>query len=425
MREKTMKESSHTDILIIGGGMAGGLQALLLTDKSLAEQGFTVRVLDGAPAPAWPDGEPAARVSTLSEASHWLLRHAGAWERLRPARVQGYTSMRVWDQDGTGEVAFDARDAGAEYLGWLLENDHLTAALYDAASERDGLDWQCGKAATAIHREQGRWRVEAGDASFTADLLIGADGARSRVRELAGIPGGPRDTGHHALVATIETELPHGGCARQVFMDSGPLALLPLFAEQEGGESHRCSIVWSAWPQRVEELMALDDDAFGAALTQATGAALGQARVRGRRAVFPIQERHASAYVGPGLALIGDAAHVIHPLAGQGINLGFLDAAVLAEELGRARQAGLPVAEPAVLARYQRRRRADNLVMQNAMRGFKLLFERRELPVRWLRNSGLNLVNRLAPARHVFMHRALGRAGDLPRTARPMPGHGS
>ncbi len=405
-----MNDPRHTDILIVGGGMAGGLLGLLLAD-----QGFFVRVLDAGPEPARPQGESAPRVSTLSEASHWLLRHAGVWDRLDPARVQAYASMQVWDQDGTGEVRFNAADAGTDCLGWLLENDHLTAALYEAAGEREALAWQCGAPVDELIRDGEGWRVSAGDHTFTADLLVGADGARSRVRDAAGIPAPARDSGHRALVATIETDLPHGGCARQVFMDSGPLALLPLF----GHDGHRCSIVWSAWPQRSDALMALDDDAFGAALSQATGEVLGSARVVSRRAVFPIEERHASRYQGRALALVGDAAHVIHPLAGQGINLGLLDAAVLAEELGRARAAGLPVVHAGILARYERRRRADNLLMQNAMRGFKLLFERPEPAVRWLRNTGLGLVNRLAPARHAFMHRALGRAGDLPRNARP------
>ncbi|WP_101675761.1 FAD-dependent monooxygenase [Alloalcanivorax mobilis] len=411
-----MKEPSHTDILIIGGGMAGGLMALLL-----AEQGIAVRVLDGAPMPVCPAGAPALRVSTLSEASHWLLRHAGAWAHLDAARVQAYRHMRVWDQDGTGEVAFDAAELGAPALGWLLENDNLTAALYRAAAAHAHLDWRCDVAVTGVRRAGQGWQVLTDSEVLSADLVIGADGARSLVREAAGIPAAPRDSGHHALVATVETDRPHGACARQVFMESGPLALLPLFSPPDGGQGHRCSIVWSAWPQRIEELMALDDAAFGAALTQATGEALGAARLVSRRAVFAIQERHASSYIGPGLALIGDAAHVIHPLAGQGINLGLLDSGVLAEELVRARAAGLPLAHPGVLARYQRRRRADNLVMQGAMRGFKTLFERRELPVRWLRNSGLDLVNRLPPARHAFMVRALGRAGDLPLLAGPLP----
>jgi len=399
----------HTDILIVGGGMAGGLLGLLLADE-----GFAVRVLDAGPEPVRPSGESAPRVSTLSEASHWLLRHAGVWDRLDPERLQDYASMQVWDQDGTGEVRFSAADAGADCLGWLLENDHLTAALHEAAGERENLAWHCGVPVTDLARDGNGWRVSAADRIFTADLLIGADGARSRVRDAAGIPAAAHDSGHRALVASIETDQPHGGCARQVFMDSGPLALLPLF----GHGGHRCSIVWSAWPQRSDQLMALDDAAFGAALSQATGEVLGAARVVSRRAVFPIEERHASQYQAPALALVGDAAHVIHPLAGQGINLGLLDAAVLAEELARARAAGLPVAHAGILARYERRRRGDNLLMQNAMRGFKLLFERPEPAVRWLRNTGLGLVNRLSPARHAFMHRALGRAGDLPRNAK-------
>lgn len=406
-----MNRESHSDILIVGGGMAGGLLALLL-----AEQGVSVRVLDGAAPPTAPRGAAATRVSTLSEASHWLLRHAGAWERLDPARVQPYRHMQVWDQDGSGEVRFDAAELGAPALGWLLENDHLTSALYQAAIRHSRLDWRCNTAVAGVERAGSGWQVLTDKERLSGDLLIGADGARSLVRETAGIPAAPRETGHHALVATIETERPHGACARQVFMESGPLALLPLF-----GDGHRCSIVWSAWPARIDALMALDDASFGAALTQATADVLGQARVISRRVVFPIQERHASDYTGPALALVGDAAHVIHPLAGQGINMGLLDAGVLAEELGRARAAGLPLAHPGVLARYQRRRRADNLVMQNAMRGFKTLFERREPTLRWLRNTGLNLVNRLPPARHAFMTRALGRAGDLPHRAKPTP----
>ena len=406
----TTSTTEHSDILIVGGGMAGGLQALLLAD-----QGFSVSLLDGGPPPAWPEGEPAARVSTLSEASYWLLHHAGAWQHLCGERVQGYSSMRVWDQDGTGEVCFEASDAGAEYLGWLLENDNLVAALHAAASERDNLHWYCDRTVSDIQRAaDGGWNISAQQQRFHADLLIGADGARSRVRDAAGIHATLRDTGHQALVTTIETALPHGGCARQVFMESGPLALLPLF-----GDGHRCSIVWSAWPARIEALMALDDEAFGTALSQAVAEALGPTvQVCARRVVFPIQERHAVSYVGPSLALIGDAAHVIHPLAGQGINLGLLDAGVLAEELGRARQAGLSPSHPAVLARYQRRRRGDNLLMQNAMRGFKWLFERRQPPLRWLRNAGLDGVGQLPPLRQAFAGRALGRGGDLPRLAR-------
>ena len=394
--------------------MTGGLLAVLL-----AEQGLRVTVLDGAPAPAMPSGPAQLRVSTLTEASHWLLRNTGVWDCLDTNRVQPYGAMQVWDQDGTGDVTFRAEEVGAATLGWLLENGHLTAALYQRAAALPNLDWRCSVQVDAARREGDDWQVRSGDDCWQADLLVGADGARSRIRDWAGISGGPRDTGHHALVATITTAEAHGGCARQVFMESGPLALLPLFSDVQQGEQRQCSIVWSGWPERIAALRDQAPADFATELEAACGQVLGRVELLGQRAVFPIQERHASSYVAPGLALVGDAAHVIHPLAGQGVNLGLLDAAVLAEEVGHALAAGRHCADPAALARYQRRRRGENLLMQNAMRGFKQLFEQRALPVRWLRNTGMRWVNQAGPVKRFFASQALGRSADLPVRARP------
>ena len=399
-------------IIIVGGGMTGGLLAVLL-----AEAGLRVTVLDGAPVPTMPSGPAQLRVSTLTEASHWLLRNSGVWPLLDASRVQPYVAMQVWDQDGTGEVTFTAEEAGTDTLGWLLENGHLAAALYQRAQALDSLDWQCDISVERVRREGEQWQVECGDTVLMADLLVGADGARSRVREWAGISGGPRDTGHHALVATIGTALPHGGCARQVFMESGPLALLPLYSDAQQGEQRQCSIVWSGWPEKIQALKQSDADRFSLELQAAVADVLGEVTLLSERAVFPIQERHASSYVAPGLALVGDAAHVIHPLAGQGVNLGLLDAAVLAEEVIRACSAGLGCANGHALARYQRRRRGENLVMQNAMRGFQQLFEQRALPLRWLRNTGMRLVDQAGPVKGFFANRALGRSTDLPLKA--------
>ena len=411
-----MTGSNEQHIIIVGGGMTGGLLAVLL-----AEQGLKVTVLDGALAPAMPQGKAQLRVSTLTEASHWLLRNTGVWDYLDASRVQPYSAMQVWDQDGTGEVLFQAEDVGAESLGWLLENGHLAAVLYQKAATLPTLDWQCGVQVDALRRnaDTGQWAVRSGDAHWQADLLVGADGARSQVREQAGISGGPRDSGHHALVATIATEQPHGGCARQVFMDAGPLALLPLFTDAEQGEQRQCAIVWSGWPERIAKLRDKDAVSFAAELQAAVGDALGPITLLSERAVFPIQERHASQYVSAGLALVGDAAHVIHPLAGQGVNLGLLDAAVLAEEVTRACEQGRHCADPAALARYQRRRRGENLLMQNAMRGFQALFEQRAMPVRWLRNTGMRWVNQAGPVKGFFARQAMGRTTDLPARAKP------
>ncbi|MED5387994.1 MAG: FAD-dependent monooxygenase [Pseudomonadota bacterium] len=408
-------DSQH--IVIVGGGMTGGLLAVLL-----AEQGLPVTVLDGAPPPQMPAGPAQLRVSTLTEASHWLLRNSGVWDRLDQSRVQPYDAMQVWDQDGTGQVYFRADDVGATSLGWLLENGHLAAALYRRAADLANLDWRCGVPVEGARREGGRWQVWAGDEQWQADLLVGADGARSRVRDWAGISGGARDSGHHALVATITTALPHGACARQVFMESGPLALLPLYSDPQQGDQRQCSIVWSGWPQRIADLREQTPEGFAAELQAACGEALGEVSLISERAVFPIQERHASSYVAAGLALVGDAAHVIHPLAGQGVNLGLLDAAVLAEEVGRAVQSGRSCADSAALARYQRRRRGENLLMQNAMRGFQQLFGQRALPVRWLRNTGMRWVNQAGPLKRLFASQAMGRGADLPARARPLSG---
>jgi len=400
----------ETDVLIIGGGMAGGAMAALLADT-----GLRVRVFDGAPEPAAAEGEPGLRVSALNEASHWLLRSAGAWQRLPEERVCAYTDMAVRDGDGTGEVDFQAGEAGADQLGWILENAALVRALYETCRERDAVHWETGVRVTALVREEQGWRAELADGSTRhARLLIGADGAHSRVRDAAGIPAPVRDSGHYALVATLNTERAHGRCARQAFLDSGPVALLPLF-----GDGHQCSLVWSAPPDEIERLAALDDAAFARELTTATGAWLGELQPASARAHFPVRELHASDYSRPGLALIGDAAHVVHPLAGQGINLGLLDAGVLAEEIERALNRGFAFDHESVLRRYQRRRRGHNAFMQNALRGFQFVFEQRAPAARWVRNTGMRGLNQLAPVKGALARQALGRDGDLPARARP------
>lgn len=392
--------------------MAGGALAALLADT-----GLRVRVLDGAPEPRAPDSEPERRVSALNEASHWLLRSVGAWQRLPHERVCAYTDMAVRDGDGTGEVDFQAHEAGAEQLGWILENAALVRALYECCAGSVQPVWESGVRVTALAREDDGWRVDLADhGTRRARLLIGADGANSRVRDAAGIPAPGRDSGHHALVATLHTEIGHGHCARQVFRDQGPVALLPLF-----GDGHQCSLVWSAPPDEIARLAALDDDGFARELTTATGGWLGRLSVASSRAHFPIRELHASEYGRSGLALVGDAAHVIHPLAGQGINLGLLDAAVLAEEIERARARGLAFDHESVLRRYQRRRRGHNAVMQNALRGFKFVFEQRAPVARWVRNTGMRGLNQLTPVKGVLARQALGRDGDLPERARPDP----
>lgn len=401
--------SSDADLVVIGGGMAGGLLAALLADS-----GLQITLLDAGPEPVMPVGEPGLRVSAITEASRNMLQRAGAWQRLPEQRRCAYTSMDVWDADGTGRVGFHATDAGAAQLGWIIENELIVAALYQSCAEKPNVDWRTAVPVEQVKKLADGWQVSlTSGATLRAPMLVGADGANSMVRQAAGIPASPRDSGHVAIVACIESEQQHADCARQRFIESGPLALLPLY-----GDGHQLSIVWSLWPRAAEPLMKLGDDDFSRALTDASEACLGKLRLLSKRVVFPVRELHASDYVRSGMALIGDAAHVVHPLAGQGINLGLLDAGVLAEEMLAARERGLPFHHDAALKRYQRRRRGHNLLMQNAMRGFKLLFEQRSPLLRFVRNSGLSMVNDVAPLKGMFARQALGRGGDLPLTAK-------
>lgn len=394
--------------VIVGGGMAGGLLACLL-----AQGGMAVTVVDAAPAPLAPEGEPGLRVSALTLASQRMLAHVGAWQRMDAGRLGPYTHMSVRDGDGTGCVQFDAGQARCEQLGWMVENQAVVAALYQSALAL-GVDWRCQSPVAGLKQQSSGWQVtlEGGDC-LSAALLVGADGARSRVRAAAGIPSSPRDTGHVALVANLRTTLPHGGCARQWFLDSGPLAVLPMF-----GDGHVCSLVWSAWPAEAERLRQMPDEVFAEALTQASGNELGLINATSERQAFPIHNLHASDYVRDRLALVGDAAHVVHPLAGQGINLGLLDAGVLAEEVLANLARGVDPTSSRVLQRYQRRRRGHNLVMQKSFIGFKRLFEQTALPVRLLRNAGMNLVNQAGPLKAEMSRAALGLHGDVPLIAR-------
>lgn len=399
--------SKIVDVLIIGGGMAGGMLASALVDCNLK-----CALVDRAPAPVMPDGEADIRVSALTEASQQMLTNVGAWKYIPVQRLAPYQRMEVWDGDGTGRVSFDAASVQASELGWIVENAVVTAALYQRCV--DATDWYSNTAIETIDRMAGGWRVRlAGGEEIHATLLVGADGARSIVRERAGIACAPKDSGHVAIVASIEVELTHQGCARQRFLDSGPLALLPLF-----GDGHSISLVWSATPDYAQQLVQLSDDDFSYQLTLASEQVLGQCRLLGKRGAFPIHTLHASEYIADGLALIGDAAHVVHPLAGQGINLGFLDAAVLAEEIAKAHARNLAITDSSVLHRYQRRRRAHNAVMLNALNGIKRLFGERDPAIRFIRNTGMNWVNRLPMAKSFFAHEAMGRGGDLPILAR-------
>lgn len=396
------------DVIIVGAGLAGAALA-----ARLAELPLRTALLEAARLPSgWPPVEEGvggydARVSALTAASQRLLDGLGVWGEIARRRVCAYTDMHVWDAEGTGSIHFDAEEVGQPCLGHIVENRLINAALLEKLRfSRNITLLDASPAARLQSSARGvELELENGDA-LAAPLVVAADGANSRIREWAGFVTREWEYGQKAIVTTVRTEHSHENTAWQRFLPQGPLAFLPL---ADAGDSRRyCSIVWSAEVEMAERLLMLADDEFRAELGSAFEHRLGEVAEASRRFGFPLRQRHATRYVQPGIALVGDAAHTIHPLAGQGINLGFRDVQVLSEELERACRRGIPLGDPAVLSRYQRRRKGDNLGMMLTMEGFKQLFGQRALPLRWLRNTGMRLVDRAGPVKRQIIRQAMG-----------------
>ncbi|MEE1891647.1 2-octaprenyl-3-methyl-6-methoxy-1,4-benzoquinol hydroxylase [Metapseudomonas otitidis] len=403
----------QADLIIVGAGMVGSALALALKDS-----GLDILLIDGSPLSVKPFDAEAAfepRVSALSAASQRILDRLGAWPGVVARRASPYGEMQVWDGTGTGAIHFSAASVHAEVLGHIVENRVVQDALLEPLHD-SGIGLMPNARLEHLRHSGDDWLLTLVDGrQLRAPLVIAADGANSAVRRLAGCATREWDYLHHAIVTSVRCEQPHRRTAWQRFTDDGPLAFLPLDRQ---GDEHWCSIVWSVTPEEAERLMALDDEAFCSALGEAFEHRLGRVEHSDPRLCIPLRQRHAKRYVEPGLALIGDAAHTIHPLAGQGVNLGFLDAAVLAEVLLHAHARGERLADEKVLSRFERRRMPYNLGMMAAMEGFERLFQADPLPLRWLRNAGLRWVNQQPEAKALFVRQALGLSGDLPDLAR-------
>lgn len=403
----------QADLIIVGAGMVGSALALALKDS-----GLDILLIDGSPLSVKPFDAEAAfepRVSALSAASQRILDRLGAWPGVVARRASPYGEMQVWDGTGTGAIHFSAASVHADVLGHIVENRVVQDALLEPLHD-SGIGLMPNARLEHLRHSGDDWLLTLVDGrQLRAPLVIAADGANSAVRRLAGCATREWDYLHHAIVTSVRCEQPHRRTAWQRFTDDGPLAFLPLDRQ---GDEHWCSIVWSVTPEEAQRLMALDDEAFCSALGEAFEHRLGRVEHSDPRLCIPLRQRHAKRYVEPGLALIGDAAHTIHPLAGQGVNLGFLDAAVLAEVLLHAHARGERLADEKVLSRFERRRMPYNLGMMAAMEGFERLFQADPLPLRWLRNAGLRWVNQQPEAKALFVRQALGLSGDLPDLAR-------
>lgn len=397
------------DLIIAGGGMVGSALACALGQSELR-----IALLEGMPLERTRPGvESDLRVSAINRASQRIFAAVGAWEGMTAWRVSPFRDMRVWDATGFGQIHFDSAAIGEPLLGWIIENRVIQFALLERAQQFPLVHLLCpATLETAQPLEDHYWRVQLTDGrNLTTRLLIGADGAQSKVRQAAGIDTSGWSYDQKGLVATVRTAKSHQETAWQRFLLTGPLAFLPL-------SDDRCSIVWSTTPERADALLALNEEDFALALGEAFDWRLGHILHVGPRGAFPLRLQHAAHYVKPGLALLGDAAHVVHPLAGQGVNLGLLDAATLAEVALDAIAAGQEPGSFKVLRRYERWRKGDNLLMLGVMDGFKRLFGASLPPIPLLRNLGLIATDAAGPLKNFIARRAMGLDGDLPRLAR-------
>ncbi len=398
------------DILIVGGGMVGTTIAAALGDTSLR-----IGVIESVEPPADLPDVFDNRVSAITRATEQAFVAIGAWDGMVQRRVYPYETMHVWDATGSGHIDFDCADIGESNLGYIIENRVFHAALLERMAEFSNIELFCPAQVATLARNAESVTLGLEDGrQLTARLLVGTDGANSWVREQAGITTTGWSYEQTAVVATIKTSKSHQAACWQRFMPSGPLAFLPL----PDGYS---SIVWSTEPERAVELVQMPESRFLDELQQTFGDKLGRMESTGPRGAFPLILRHANTYCAERLVLAGNAAHAIHPLAGQGLNLGVSDAAALAEVILEAKANKQDIGETAILRRYERWRKADNIAVMAAMDGFKRLFSNENMPLSLMRNLGLSLADNAGPIKHMMIRRAMGLSGDLPRLSRGLP----
>lgn len=383
------------DVLISGAGPVGLTLALALA-RRLPERQIAV-VEKNSLSPIF-DHTPDARVSALNHHSEQLLTNLGVWPQL--ARKTAYQRMEVWEKDSFAHIDFSAQLAQRNQLGHIVENQVLVNALLTAIRECSNILTIEQAAISELDQGKNEVFVRMGDSTMSAALVVGAEGVQSTVKGFMNAPDVFWDYGQQAIVANIETELPHDAVARQVFTPHGPLALLPQ------SEPNLCSIVFSQDSLVADELMALAPAEFDKALTVAAESCLGRCRLQGQRAVFPLEMRYARSWLDGSLVLVGDSAHRIHPLAGLGLNLGLGDVSCLVEQVVLNAESG-DLNGRRRLRMYERARKAEAVKTIAAMQGFKTLFAGDAMPKKLIRGLGLAGVDRLAQAKQFFLQQAL------------------
>jgi len=399
---KKNNTDKHYDIIIVGAGMVGAAMACALGNSALKIAVIESRQSDFN----WPENSHDIRVSALTHASQHIFENLGVWQSMQCDGVATYNKMNVWDASGNGQIFFDSVEVGQADLGHIVENRVIQKALQLKLAEFDNIDLLMPLQLQALQIEDGKGvkLVSSDGQQLSADLIVAADGANSWVRKQTGISLHTWAYKQTAIVCNVHTSESHQNACWQQFMPDGPLAFLPL----ADGQS---SIVWSTTEEKSQALLTMDEQCFNQELQITFGSSLGRIQLSSKRGAFPLRLRHAKHYVEQHLALIGDAAHTVHPLAGQGVNLGLLDAVVLAEEVLKGVEKHRSPGALSVLRPYERRRKTDNMAMLAAMDGFKRLFSNNITPLKQLRNFALNSVDKLSPLKNTMIKRAMGLSG--------------
>lgn len=396
------------DIIIAGGGMVG-----LAVACGLQGSGLRIAVLEQSSAPRFSADDPVSvRVSAINRASERLLDRLAVWQDIQQMRCSRYQGMQVWEKDSFGRIEFNDQITGGTGLGHIIENHVIHSALWNKASSLGQISLFPEATIQQVAFGDNETFISLADGSMmTARLLVAADGANSWLRGKADIPLTFWDYKHHALVANIRTEHPHQNICRQVFHNDGILAFLPM------EDPSLCSIVWSVAPHRASELLAMDEQTFCQQLAVTLDMQLGLCTLENERHTFPLMARYARQFASHRLVLVGDAAHTVHPLAGQGANLGFMDAAELIGQLSRLQREAKDIGQHLYLRRYERARKLSAAAMLTSMQGFQDLFAGGKPVKKLVRNIGLTLADNLPGIKPELIKQALGDH-DLPEWLR-------
>jgi 2-octaprenylphenol hydroxylase len=387
----------QVQVCIVGGGAVGLTLAL-----GLAQANINVLVIDSGDEPQPLTEQFANRVSAISLASQTLFQRLGVWQHICAARTAPYHYMDVRDQDSFGKIAFNSNDLDLPELGHIIENDAIRYGLFTQLKATPNANLAFNTRYQSIHQTDTDVLITLDNGTpVMAKLLVAADGANSAIREQFKLPLTFWDYDHHAIVATVKTQLPHDATARQVFLPTGPLAFLPL------ADEYHHSIVWSTSPSEAKRLIDLSREDFNKALNAAIDGQCGLCEVADDRAVFPLRMRYAKQWLNNKVVLTGDAAHTIHPLAGLGMNLGLKDAALLIDLLSDAK--GEEFASRKTLREYERTRKLDAQKHIAMMQGLKELFEGDHPLKKMIRGVGLSLVDNLGPIKNLFAKEAIGK----------------